>query len=225
MMEYKITALRAQKRNPERVNVYLDGEFAFGLARIVAAWLEVGQQLSAEKIDSLQAQDQIEVGLQHAIKYLGYRPRSVDEVRRNLVKNEYPAAAIEEILSRLQRNGLLDDRSFARRWVENRLEFRPRGRRALQYELRKAGVAETIIQETLDEILTDEDRLAYEAARKYARKLKTDERRVFVQKLFAYLGRRGFSYDTASGVVERIWQEDQNRSRIAEDNGFENEVD
>ena len=35
----KITALTVQKKNPNRVNVHLDGEFAFGLARIVAAWL------------------------------------------------------------------------------------------------------------------------------------------------------------------------------------------
>lgn len=224
-MGKKITALRAQKRNPERVNVYLDGEFAFGLARIVAAWLEVDQELSAENIARLQAQDQVEVGLQHAIKYIGYRPRSVDEVRRNLVKHEYPDAAIEEILNRLQRNGLLDDRNFARRWVENRMEFRPRGRRALRFELRKAGIEEPIIQATLDEMLTDEDRLAYEAASKYARKLKIDDRRVFFQKLSGYLARRGFTYDTAAAVVEQLWEESQSRYTPAEDNEFENEVD
>lgn len=224
-MNHKITALRAQKRNPERVNVYLDGEFAFGLARIVAAWLQVGQELSAEKIASLQAQDQVEAGLQQAIKFLGYRPRSVEEVRRNLVKHEYPETAIEEILTRLQRNGLLDDREFARRWVENRIEFRPRGRRALRFELRKAGVADPIIQATLDEMLTNEDRLAYETASKYARRLKTDERRVFFQKLSGYLGRRGFNYETASAVTERLWQEAQSRSAAADENEFENEVD
>ena len=224
-MDQKITALRAQKRNPERVNVYLDGEFAFGLARIVAAWLTVGETLSQEKIVLLQAQDQVEVGLQHAIKYIGYRPRSVEEVRRNLVKNEYPEAAIEEVLDRLQRNGLLDDRKFARQWVENRLEFRPRGRRALRFELRKAGIADPIIQETLDDMLTNEGGLAYRAASKYARRLKTNERRVFFQKLTGYLARRGFSYETAAAVVEQIWHEAESRSATAENNEFENEVD
>ena len=50
-MDQKITALKAQKRNPNRINVYLDGIFAFGLARVVAAWLQVGQTLSDEKIE------------------------------------------------------------------------------------------------------------------------------------------------------------------------------
>ena len=53
----KITALQVQKRNPNRVNIHLDGEFAFGVARIVAAWLRIGQELSEEKIGQLQAED------------------------------------------------------------------------------------------------------------------------------------------------------------------------
>ena len=49
----KITALTAQKRNPNRVNIYIDGEYAFSLARIVAAWLRVGQELDEEKLKKL----------------------------------------------------------------------------------------------------------------------------------------------------------------------------
>jgi len=50
----KITALEAQKKNPNRVNVHLDGEFAFGLARITAAWLKIGDVLTDERIAQLQ---------------------------------------------------------------------------------------------------------------------------------------------------------------------------
>jgi regulatory protein len=45
----KITAISVQKKNPNRVNIYLDGEFAFGVARITAAWLKNGDELSDEK--------------------------------------------------------------------------------------------------------------------------------------------------------------------------------
>ncbi|HOG79782.1 MAG TPA: hypothetical protein PK454_08510, partial [Anaerolineaceae bacterium] len=67
-MDQKITALKVQKRNPNRVNVYLDGDFAFGLARVVAAWLQIGQILTPEKITSLQAQDTHEVAYQKALQ-------------------------------------------------------------------------------------------------------------------------------------------------------------
>jgi regulatory protein len=224
-MNQTITALKAQKRNPERVNVYLDGEFAFGLARIIAAWLEVGQELTSEKILQLQAQDQVEIALQQAIKLIGYRPRSVAEVRRNLSKHAYPEDTIETVLDRLQKNGLLDDRIFARRWVENRIAFRPRGRRALSYELRKAGIDDHIIQETLDEMLNDEDQLAYAAASKYAARLKVDDRQVFNHKLSGFLARKGFSYETAAAVVARCWQEAESHAAATADNEFKNEVD
>ena len=52
-----VTAIEVQQKNPQRVNIYLDDQFAFGLSRITAAWLKVGQGLSEEKIASLQAED------------------------------------------------------------------------------------------------------------------------------------------------------------------------
>ena len=69
------------------MNIYLDGEFAFGLAGIVAAWLKLGQELGEEKIASLKAEDEREVTYQKALHFLSYRPRSSAEVRQNLLKH------------------------------------------------------------------------------------------------------------------------------------------
>ena len=100
----KITALEVQKKNPNRVNIHLDGEFAFGLARIVAAWLRVGQELSEEKIEQLQAEDARERAFQQAMLFLSYRARSESEIRQNLRKHEIPEAVIDQTLDRLRRN-------------------------------------------------------------------------------------------------------------------------
>ena len=83
-MAQRITAIEPQQKNPQRVNIYLDGEFAFGLAVVVAAWLKVGQELGEEKIASLKMQDEREVTYQKALHFLSYRPRSSAEVRQNL---------------------------------------------------------------------------------------------------------------------------------------------
>ena len=72
----KITAIEPQKKNPNRVNIALEGQFAFGLSRLVAAWLAVGQTLSDEKIAALLADDAREAALQKALLFLGYRARS-----------------------------------------------------------------------------------------------------------------------------------------------------
>jgi regulatory protein len=201
-----ITAIEVQKKNPGRVNIYIDDEFAFGLARIVAAWLKVGQQLTKEKIASLIDEDAHEQALQKSLHYLGYRARSVNEVRKNLQKHEIPDAVIEDTLIKLQNNGLIGDEEFARTWVENRSTFRPRGRRALAVELRQKGLPDNIIQTTLDETV-DEEALALDAGRKYARKLEKLERLEFRKKLSGFLARRGFSYEVASPVIRQVWEE------------------
>jgi len=206
-MGRKVTALKAQKRNSQRINVYLDDEFAFGLSRFAAAWLQIGQELSPEKIRELQDIDAQEVAYQRALKFISYRPRSEAEVRKNLKKHDIPEEVVTEVIVRLRRSGLVDDEQFAHAWVENRSTFRPRGRRALAAELRQKGVDDEAIDEVLRGL--DEDSLAYQAALKQSRKYGDLEWQAFRQKLGAFLARRGFSYEVAKSVIEQVWSEIQ----------------
>jgi regulatory protein len=206
----KITAIQVQRNNPNRVNVYLDGEFAFGLARIVAAGLQVGQMLDEVKIAELQAEDSRERAMQQALLFLSYRARSENEIRKNLSKHEIPDAVIEETIERMRREGFADDKKFASAWVENRSTFRPRGRRALALELRQKGIDDHTIESALEGI--DDEALAYEAGQKKARKLalslsKGQEWTEFRKKMSEFLARRGFSYSVIAPIVKRLWNE------------------
>ncbi|NIQ11154.1 MAG: RecX family transcriptional regulator [Gammaproteobacteria bacterium] len=204
-MARKITGLKLQKRNKNRVNVYLDGEFAFGLSKIVAAWLHTGQELSEEKIADLKSKDEVEKALQRAMNYLSYRPRSEQEVRKNLNKHGHAENVIDEIVERLKRGGLVDDQKFAELWVENRSEFRPRGSYMLRVELRQKGIADQVISNVLEEI--DESSLAIKAARKKARRYQSLEWQEFRKKMNGFLARRGFHYGIISEVLPIVWDE------------------
>jgi regulatory protein len=204
-MERKITALKTQKRNHQRVNVHLDGKFAFGLSMIAAAWLEIGQVLGDDKIRQLLEADEIEVAYQKALNYLSYRSRSEREVSDNLRKHKFPSDVIQEVIDRLRRNRLVDDHDFARIWVENRSDFRPRGRRALSVELHRKGIQKDIIDEVLQDL--DEDELAFQAAIKQSRKYQGLDWEGFRKKMVAFLARRGFSYGVAVPIVKKIWSE------------------
>lgn len=204
----KITAIEPQQQNPQRVNVYLDDEFAFGLARILAAWLKVGQELGEEKIAKLKTEDEREVIYQKALHFLSYRPRSSAEVYQNLIRRGISETLAQETVSRLQSSGLVNDDAFARAWVENRNTFRPRSKSALKMELRRKGLSDETIQYVLDKQV-DEQALAVEAARKYARRLVGLEWPAFRQKLCGFLARRGFSYTTLAPVVSKVWKETQ----------------
>ncbi len=214
-MGKQITALKVQKGNHRRVNVFLDGKFAFGLSRIVAAWLHVGQELSPEKIKELKLEDELDYAYQRAIRYIGYRMRSIYEVQHYLKQRDIEDHLIERVISSLQKNGMLDDKSFAQMWIENRNEFRPRSHKMLSIELKQKGIQSDIISQILEET-TSEEILAYRAAKKQARKYKELEWQIFRRRLTSFLARRGFPYSIINSAVDQVWSE-QNIERIEED--------
>ncbi len=204
-MAGRITALEYQKKNRDRVSVYLDGRFAFGVPAIVAAQLKQGQFLSDTEIASIQEQGDVETAYHKVLDYLSYRPRSRAEVATYLEKRGLLQEQIHAVAERLERAGLLDDVSFARFWVENRERFRPKGLRALRYELRLKGISHEIIEQALASV--DVSASAYRSASKKARQVQHLDHREFHRKLVEYLARRGFDYDVAREAAERHWTE------------------
>ena len=206
-MEREITAIKAQKRNRQRVNIYLDGSFAFGLSRFVAGWLEPGRKLSDAEIEKLLEEDSYEVAFQKALQFINYRPRSVDETRRRLFKKGFSEEVVEKTIAKLLERNWLDDLEFSRQWIENRNTFRPRSDRLLSYELRLKGVADDTIQRALEKFGGDENELAYQAGIKKAKQCCTETKLDFQKKVGGYLGRRGFLYGIVKPTVERLWKE------------------
>lgn len=201
-----ITALEAQQRSKERVNVYLDGEYAFSLEAVAAAGLRVGQSLSDDEARALQEADSVAQAVNSAARFLAYRPRSAAEVRRNLAEKGFAAPVIEAAAARLAALGYLDDRAFAAFWIENREQFKPLGPRALRFELRRHGVPDAVIDEAL--LSLDAVASAYRAADSQRRKLRAAGRAERRAKLAAFLRRRGFDHDTISEVLGRLEEDD-----------------
>lgn len=204
----KITALKAQKKNPNRINVYLDGTFAFGISRIVAAWLNIGQEVSAEKIAELQNQDTYEVAYQKAVNFISYRSRTAQEIRRKLKGLEYEPDVIEDVIERLIHNHFLGDAGYAQRWVENRSDLKPRSHRLMAMELRQKGIADEDIDRALATAPEDEE-LAYEALKRRIHRYLQMDFQTYKKKAIAYLGRKGFSYSIISPLLQQVWDEEQ----------------
>lgn len=197
-----ITTLEVQKRDKERVNVYLDGEYAFSLTLVEAVLLHKGQELSPAEIDALREADSVNRAVDKAARFLAYRPRSEHEVRHNLVGKGFSETTIDAAIARLHALQYLNDTAFARYWLENRSTFKPRGPRALRYELRQKGVADSIIESVLVDV--DVDQVAYKAASNQARRLRGHDRQTFGTKLSAFLQRRGFDYGTIRDTINYL---------------------
>ncbi|MCD6345744.1 MAG: RecX family transcriptional regulator [Anaerolineae bacterium] len=207
-MAGRISALEPQKRSRDRINVYLDGEFAFGLADVEAVRLRVGQELSDIEIAGLKATDELKRAHEKSLDFLTYRPRSEAELRRYLRKHQFSVPVVDEVLERLKRAELVNDETFTSFWVENRTRFRPRGRRALVQELRQKGVPAPFIDTAL--ATYDEEKAAERCAHQQARRLMHLPPQQFQKRLSQRLARRGFPYEIIRDIVARYSSPDSN---------------
>jgi len=126
-------------------------------------------------------------------------------VERYLSEKEVDESIVGDVVVRLQEQGFLDDESFARFWIENREQFRPRGRRALAYELRQKGLSNAAIDSALAAL--DESELAWAAIRDKVLQWENLDQVAFTNKALGYLSRRGFPYAICREAVDRAWLE------------------
>ena len=207
----KITALRAGRGQRKRVNVSLDGRFAFSMeAEItIKEGLQVGQELSTRQIEALARFDHFHGCLNTAADQFSYRPRSELELRERLHQRGFDDDSVEAVLAKLKEQGLVDDMAFAQFWKDNRESFSPRSQWLTKLELRQKGVASDIIDQIADTI--DDEDSAYRAALSKARSLPLSDYLSFRRRLGGYLKRRGFGYGVINHTVKRMWQELEGR--------------
>ena len=202
----RITDLRMDG-NKKLVKVFINGSFSFVVDAEVAvrAGLKVGQQLSVNRIEELTRASLSRRCSDAALRYLSYRPRSEDEVRRRLYRHGFDEDVVNETITDLKERKLNDDVAFAQFWKDNRLSFSPRSRRLIGLELKQKGVA----IETADEVIgdIDDEISAYKAGVKKARVLAVLDYSEFRLRLSDYLRRRGFDYEVISTIVARLWSE------------------
>ena len=208
----RITDLRTGKGREKRINIYLDGRFAFSLGAEVAVKenLQVGQELSVDQIESLTGGDQLQRCLGAAYRYLGYRPRSESELRERMQRRGFAAETVDAAITRLQEQQLLDDEAFAQFWRENRESFGPRSQWLTGLELKRMGVMNGVIEQAVAGM--DDEENAYRAALQKTRHWTPADYQSFRRRLGDYLRRRGFKYEVINHTVERIWQERGNGS-------------
>lgn len=202
----RVTAIEPQRHDPDRVSVFIDGTFAFGLPRLEAQAqaVAVGEAIDAERLALLLALDEKARALSAALAFLAYRPRSEREVRDRLRQKGYPPEAIAAAVEKLQGWRYLDDADFARRWVENRETHQPRGRRLLEQELRRKGIDRDTARETVEDAGIDERAAALELARDRLRRLSGGDPATNRRRLADFLARRGYGWDVVRPTLDAV---------------------
>lgn len=198
-----ITGLSAQVKNPDRVNVFIDGTFALGVDLALATGLRVGQEISPAELEQLDHRDEIHRARQRVLGLLARRPYSSAEIARYLRRHKIGDEIIQNVIDDLTEAKLIDDDAFAAYWVEQRETFRPRSRLAMRQELNQKGIDREIVAEALSGL--DEIDAARRVARKQAGRWRGLPEAEWRTKMTRYLMRQGYPYDVVSEVVTETW--------------------
>lgn len=200
-----ITSLERQKRHPKRFSVFLDGEFAFGADEeiVVQLGLAVNKQVDPETIRKAVEKEEEHKVREKALRYLSFRNRSVKELKTFLLGKGYDPEVVSHTLSRLEDVGLLDDRAFAKAWVEERVKAKGMGERLLEQELRQKGIKKEIIRAAVEGLGAEEDR-AHALAQARLARMKGLDKETAKRRLTGFLQRRGFSGETVYEVVRKV---------------------
>jgi len=142
---------------------------------------------------------------------LSYRPRTEAEARQRLQQRGISFDEIERLIGEARQAGMIDDRLFAKLWVEDRMLHRPLARRAVSQELRRKGVDAPLVEQALQDgyPVSREPEVALRLARMRFERLQTvadPEKRT--RRVLGFLDRRGFSRDLALRVVRQVEQEE-----------------
>lgn len=201
-----ISDVKPQRRHPDRVSIFIDGEFAFGLPIDEASrrGLREGREISAAEAIELVEFDEASRATEAAMQLLSYRSRAERELRSRLRRKGYSDLAVDRAIERVREWGYLNDEAFAEQWVNSRMRGKPRGARLLRQELRQKGIDREVADQVIEEAEIDEHAAALELARKRNHQLRNLDAETRDRRLKGYLGRRGFGWPVIRDVLRDL---------------------
>lgn len=199
-----ITSIKQQKVK-NRVNVYLDDKFGFGidLDNFVLLHLKINQELADTEIEEIIRKAEFQKTFDKLLRFAMVRPRSEKEIKDYFKRKRTNELIHLQLIEKLKHFELLDDQKFAKWWVEQRQGFRPKPKRILNNELRIKGIKPDVIEQVLEEAKVDEEKMARDLIERKMYKWKNLEPRIAKQKMSQYLAGKGFSWDVIEGVVKK----------------------
>lgn len=195
-----ITKIEKQKNNNKRYSIFIDNEFAFGIDEIDLLYykLKENEPLDNEKYEYILNKLLLKRAKDKALKYLGYKMRSKNQVIKKLQEYEFPSNVIDKVIRVLEKYNYINDEDFAKAFIKDKLNLKGHGVFKISYDLKMLGVDEEIFKKYLydDEFINEEEKANDLLLKKLGNKNIEDLDYKEKQKIYAYLARRGFSYDS-----------------------------
>ncbi|MDO5515934.1 MAG: recombination regulator RecX [Clostridium sp.] len=202
-----ITKIEVQKRNKDRVNIYLDNEYAFSISMelVYKESLKAKMEIDAERLKDIADKEGYLKCKNTALRIIERSYKTEKEVRDKLKEKEYTDSQIEKSIEFLKEYNFINDDSYAKAYINDKLASR--GRQKIKYDLMRKGIDRQIIDEKLSDIDSDDERnTAMVLAEKKYRSIKKSETDTYKLsgKLYRFLISKGYNYDIVKDVVKEV---------------------
>lgn len=204
----KVTLLEYQKKDPSRVNLYIDGAFFCGISLNTLAkyGLYGGKDVEQQVLDDLFFSELEGRFFERAASLLDHGQKTEKQLRMYLkdlvfkkkgkwfetLDNDTAALIVEKVVTKLKEYGYINDEKYAQEFVSSRMKSRPRGKDILIMELVSKGIDRQIAQEVVTTQVVDEYGLLDAV---YKKKYKEEKLTFSDRKKIDFLKRKGFDWD------------------------------
>jgi len=140
-----------------------------------------------------------------ALRLLRVRQRSQKEIISRLRQKGYEQSVVNKVVAYLRDTGYLNDREFARLWIDS-CKNKSFGFRRIIQELKQKGISQDIIDVALRESAKDynEAEVAQALLEKRLSRMGHLKRDVLQRRLYSFLIRRGFHPEVVTEIVSKI---------------------
>lgn len=198
----KITKIEIQKKNKNRVNLYLDEEFFCGLSleTVLKNHLKEGIEVEEDKIKFLVFETEKEMALSKAVGYISKCQKTKKEVYKYLIQKGYDEEIINYVISKLEEYNFVDDTLYAKNYIK--FKNKNSGSRKIEMELKQKGINEEVAKESLEKYSNDREYVLM-VATKYMKNKEKDLKNK--QKAYRHLASRGFISEDIIFALNQIF--------------------
>lgn len=207
----KITNIETQKRNEERVNIYIDNEFAFACYKeiVYKECLKKDMEVELERLRKIIEEEEFLKCKNSALRIVEKTYKTEKEMIDKLLQKGYEGIIIEKTIVFLKEYNFLNDEKYSLMYARDKSKIQ--GKNKIKYSLMKKGIDKDTIENTLESMDNSvEEETAYNLAIKKYRILskKENDKYKLNQKLIRFLLGKGYDYGLIKSVIKKVTNEE-----------------
>ena len=209
----KITDIQIQKKNKEKVNIYVNDEYSFSMTidGVIDNNLKINQEISEEEILRLKEKDEAALAYMMIIFYVGYRLHTEKEIKDKLKKKNYSIESIEKAVQKAKEYDLINDTYYVECFINEKGVPNKWGPSIIKNKLMQKGIEKNLINEKIEELYKEEDldENLLNLANKKLKTLENLEQRKQKERLFRFLVSKGYSFDKVSTCINKLLKDEE----------------